>query len=152
MLEGFLCEVTLYHCLFASFCVGCGKNTKSWEVGGRPHGIQMTLPCGGPKYLRTLCWQGTHQCSAFLCPNFSDCARLEMLQPISVVEMGCSESFVGVRRCPRSQYVMGYLPNISKISRFGSLRCVRAQLTNTLSVFTASESSGPILSEVGLCV
>ena len=28
----------------------------------------MTPPGGGPKYLRTLCWQGTNRCSAFLCP------------------------------------------------------------------------------------
>ena len=31
-------------------------------MDGRPHGIQMTPTGGGPKYLRTLCWQGTHQC------------------------------------------------------------------------------------------
>ena len=36
-------------------------------MDGTPHGIQMTPTGGGPKYLRTLCWQGTHQCSAFFC-------------------------------------------------------------------------------------
>ena len=37
-------------------------------MDGRPHGIQMTPTGGGPKYLRTLCWQGTYQCSAFFVP------------------------------------------------------------------------------------
>ena len=56
-------------------------------MDGRPHGIQMTPTAGGPKYLRTLCWQGTHQCSAFFVPcrtfliaHDSKCSR-----PISVV-------------------------------------------------------------------
>ena len=73
-------------------------------MDGRPHGIQMTPTGGGPKYLRTLCWQGTHQCSAFFCAlwNLSDCARLEMLQTDFRREMGCSESFEGVRGLPRN--------------------------------------------------
>ena len=37
------------------------------QMDGRPYGIQMTPTGGGPKYLRTLCWQGTHKCSAFFC-------------------------------------------------------------------------------------
>ena len=73
-------------------------------MDGRPHGIQMTPTGGGPKYLRTLCWQGTHQCSAFFCAlrNLSDCARREMLQTDFRREMGCSESFVSVRGRPQS--------------------------------------------------
>ena len=53
---------------------------------------------------RTLCWQGTHQCSAFFCAlrNLPDCARLEMLQTDFRREMGCSESFVGVRGLPQN--------------------------------------------------
>ena len=84
-------------------------------MDGRPHGIQMTPTGGGPKYLRTLCWQGTHQCSAFFCAlrNFPDCARLEMLQTDFRREMGCSESFVDVRDLVMG-YVMGYLPTISE--------------------------------------
>ena len=73
-------------------------------MDGRPHGIQMTPTGGGPKYLRTLCWQGTHQCSAFFCAlrNLPDCARREMLQTDFRREMGCSGSFAGVRGRPQS--------------------------------------------------
>ena len=77
-------------------------------MDGRPHGIQMTPTGGGPKYLRTLCWQDTHQCSAFFVPygtfliaHDSKCSR-----PISVVRwvvQGCSQAFVDVRNL-----VVGY--------------------------------------------
>ena len=73
-------------------------------MDGRPNGIQMTPTGGGPKYLRTLCWQGTHQCSAFFCAlrNLPDCARREMLQTDFHREMGCSGSFASVRGRPQS--------------------------------------------------
>ena len=73
-------------------------------MDGRPHGIQMTLTGGGPKYLRTLHRQGTDRCSAFFCAlrNLPECARLEMLQTDFRREMGCSESFVDVRDLPHS--------------------------------------------------
>ena len=47
-----------------------GSRTIVWnerEVG-RPHGIQMSPPGGDLNTRRTLCWQGTHQCSAFFVP------------------------------------------------------------------------------------
>ena len=96
-------------------------------MDGRPHGIQMTPTGGGPKYLRTLCWQGTHQCSAFFCAlrNLPDCARLEMLQADFRREMGCSGSFASVRGLPRNGsrvFVDDFVKNV----RVGSLRCVRA--------------------------
>ena len=99
-------------------------------MDGRPHGIQMTPMGGGPKYLRTLCWQGTHQCSAFFCAlrNLSDCARREMLQTDFHREMGCSESFVDVRDLPHPFGVgngVGNPDDFGKNVRIGSLRCVR---------------------------
>ena len=36
-------------------------------MDGRPHGIQMTPTGGDLNTRRTLCWQGTHRCSAFFC-------------------------------------------------------------------------------------
>ena len=72
------------------FSHGRLERAGSHQMDGRPHGIQMTPTGGGPKYFRTLCWQGTHQCSAFFCAlrNLSDCARREMLQTDFHREMG----------------------------------------------------------------
>ena len=100
-------------------------------MDGRPHGIQMTPTGGGPKYLRTLCWQGTHQCSAFFCAlrNLPDCARLEMLQTEFRREMGCSGSFASVRGLPRNGSRVSsrvFVDDFVKNVRVGSLRCVRA--------------------------
>ena len=79
---------------------------------------------------RTLCWQGTHQCSAFFCAlrNLSDCARLEMLQTDFRREMGCSGSFASVRGLPRNgRRVISrvFLDDFGKIVRSRSLKCVR---------------------------
>ena len=54
-------------------------------MDGRPHGIQMTPTGGGPKYLRTLCWQGTHQCSAFFCayPSGFCCLNAKSESPLN---------------------------------------------------------------------
>ena len=99
-------------------------------MDGRPHGIQMTPTGGGPKYLRTLCWQGTHQCSAFLCAlrNLPDCARLEMLQTDFRREMGCSGSFASVRGLPRNGSRVSsrvFVDDFEKNVRIGLLSCVR---------------------------
>ena len=85
-------------------------------MDGRPHGIQMTPTGGGPKYLRTLCWQGTHQCSAFFCSlrNLADCARREMLQTDFRREMGRLGSFAGVRGRDVRNLVVGYFSTISE--------------------------------------
>ena len=87
-------------------------------MDGRLDGIQMTPTGGGPKYLRTLCWQGTHQCSAFFVPcgtfliaHDSKCSR-----PISVVRWvvrGRSQAFVDVRNLVVG-YVVGYFSTISE--------------------------------------
>ena len=97
------------------------------QVDGRADGIHMTPIGGGPKYLRTLCWQGTHQCSAFFCAlwNLPDCAQLEMLQTDFRREMPRSGSFVGVRELPHP-FGVGNPDDFGKNVRVGSLRCVRA--------------------------
>ena len=77
-------------------------------MDGRPHGIQMTPTGGGPKYLRTLCWQGTHQCSAFFCAlrNLLICSLVGSFFQEEGVCGGCKNKGPGAREpksflCPR---------------------------------------------------
>ena len=73
-------------------------------MDGRPHGIQMTPTGGGPNASElSLAGHSSVLCLFCALRNFPDCARLEMLQTDFHREMGCSESFVGVRRRPRSR-------------------------------------------------
>ena len=84
-------------------------------MDGRSDGIQMTPLGGGPKYQQNSPKAGHSSVLCLFCTlrNFSDWARLEMLQTDFRREMGCSGSFVDLSDLVMG-YVMGYLPTISE--------------------------------------